>query len=142
MRDEWKNVATGQVVDRDSVFIVNQEGQYELRVNGCSDPARFTVRYDCTPVLWVPNAIKIDGTNNTFRILNESMLENIRDFQILIMNRWGEVIYQSNDPHFEWRGTDRQNKPVMVNTYAYVITYRNEFGENQDIRKQREGLRC
>ena len=139
-RYEWRNVSTGQVVDRDSVFIVTQEGTYELRVNECQDPVQFQVVTDCTPKLWLPNAIRIDGVNNTFKILNDNMLANIRDFQIIILNRWGEVIWQSQDPSFEWRGTNYQGRDVMVNTYVYVITYRNSFGEDQALKRQRGGI--
>ena len=137
---EWRRAGSNTVLSIDSAFIVSQKGDYELRVNGCSDPVRFTVAEDCTPVLWVPNAIKIDGVNNTFRILNEKMLDNIQNFQILIMNRWGEVIWQSTDPYFEWKGTSRNGEQVMVNTYVYVITYRNMFGEDQNLKKQRGGI--
>ena len=140
---EWRNAATGQVVSRRPEFIVTQEGNYELRVNDCSEPVRFRVIYDCTPVLWFPNAIRINSPvngNSTFRILNQKMAENITHFQILIMNRWGEVLFQSNDPAFEWDGTDRKGDAVMVNTYAYIVTYRNKFGEDKAIKKQRGGI--
>lgn len=137
---EWVNATTGQVLSRDSAFIATDAGDYELRVNDCSEPVRFSVVNDCTPTLFLPNVIRINGTNNSFRILNDNMLANITGFQILILNRWGEVIYESTDPSFEWTGTDHKGKPVMVNTYVYVITYRNQFGEDQELKRQRGGV--
>lgn len=136
----WRNLTTGQeVVNRTGQFILRTEGNYELQVNDC-DPVSFRVIYDCTPTLWLPNAIRIGGTNNVFRILNQNMLAGVSDFQILIMNRWGQPIWQSNDPAFEWRGTTQNGEPVMVNTYVYVITYRNKYSEDQRIQKQRGGV--
>lgn len=140
-RYEWRNTTTGQVLSRSETITLTQEGFYELRVDNCDEPARFQVVYDCTPKLFLPNAIRVDGTNSVFRILNENMLANIQRFQIVIMNRWGEVIYQSNDPFFQWRGTDRNGKLVMPNTYVYIITYQNQFGEDQQtIQNQRGGI--
>ncbi len=138
----WRT-ANGQVVGRSPSLIITQEGNYELEVNGCSEPVRFRVVYDCTPVLWLPNAIRFNSPvngNSSFRILNPKMAENVQNFQIQILNRWGEVLFQSNDPLFEWKGTDRSGQPVMVNTYVYVITYQNRFGDDSTYKKQRGGI--
>lgn len=136
----WRSLTTGQeVVNTTGQFILRTEGNYELQVNDC-EPVSFRVKYDCTPVLWLPNAIRIGGTNNVFRILNQNMLAGVSDFQILIMNRWGQPIWQSRDPAFEWRGTTQNGEEVMVNTYVYIITYRNQFSEDQRIQRQRGGV--
>ncbi|WP_017733530.1 T9SS type B sorting domain-containing protein [Nafulsella turpanensis] len=136
----WTNLTTGQtIVNETGTFILRAEGKYQLQVNDC-EPIPFQVVYDCTPKLFLPNAIIIGGRNDNFRILNERMLANVREFRILIFNRWGQVIWESTDPHFEWRGTSNNGEPVIVGTYAYLITYRNQFGEEQKLQKQQGGI--
>lgn len=135
----WTNVTTGQVVSRDSAYVITEAGNYELQVNDC-EPVPFQVVHDCTPKLILPNAIRVGGTNNSFFILNENMRNHIEDFQILIMNRWGQVIWQSNDPAFNWQGTTQSGETVMTNTYVYVITYRNPYSDEQQLLKQRGGI--
>jgi large repetitive protein len=131
----WYNRTTGQLLSRESTFVITTEGEYEVRVEGCTDPVVFRVAYDCTPQLYLPNAIRIGGVNGTFSILNKDMIPNMEEFDILIYNRWGEVIYQSSDAAFEWRGTGPNGKAVPMANYAYLIRYRNRFGENREIKK-------
>lgn len=145
-RYQWSKIeSSGQMatVSLDSIAVIRSEGEYQLVVNDC-EPVRFRVMADCTPELFLPNAIRVSANNaqnSIFKILNENMLANIQQFQILILNRWGEVIFQSTDPRFEWRGTDRRGDLVMANTYVYVITYRNSFGDDtQSTKRQRGGI--
>ncbi len=136
----WTNLTTGQtVVNETGRYIIRTEGNYELQVNDC-EPVPFRVIYDCTPTLWLPNAIRVGGKNNSFHILNQNILAGVSDFQILILNRWGQPIWQSHNPSFEWFGTTQNGQPVMVGTYVYVITYRNQFSEDQKLLRQRGGI--
>ncbi|EMR01653.1 T9SS type B sorting domain-containing protein [Cesiribacter andamanensis] len=131
----WYNRTTGQLLSRAESFTATLEGEYEVRVDGCTDPVVFRVAYDCTPQLYLPNAIRIGGTNNVFSIINKDIIANMDQFEILIYNRWGEVIFQSSDGNFEWRGKGPGGQTVPMANYAYLIRYRNRFGENREIKK-------
>lgn len=139
----WTNLSTGQtVVNETGTYILRSEGQYQLQVNDC-EPVPFQVIYDCSPKLYLPNAILIGSLieeNENFSILNENMLDNIQQFRILIFNRWGQVIWESVDPRFEWNGTHQNGEPVIPGTYAYVITYLNKYGDDKEIKKQQGGI--
>lgn len=88
------------------------------RATGCvsyySRPFKYEVSSDLnSPNIFTPNG---DGVNDHFRIYEK----NLRNFKIIIFNRWGEKIYTSTDPFFEWDGTHNGNK-CTVGTYVFYI---------------------
>ena len=78
----------------------------------------------CELVLYLPNAIspgKLDGHNDCFS-LPERYIGLIDEFEITIVNRWGEVVFHSNDKNFKWYG-DYKGNVVRQNVYNYIIHY-------------------
>ncbi|MEZ4774228.1 MAG: gliding motility-associated C-terminal domain-containing protein [Bacteroidia bacterium] len=73
------------------------------------------------PTAFTPNG---DGHNDEFYIV----MNSIEVFEIQIFNRWGQLIYQSNDPSFRWDGS-AGGTPVAEGAYVYkvnAVTYRGE----------------
>lgn len=65
------------------------------------------------PTAFSPNG---DGVNDLFR-LRGSLPDEL---SITIYNQWGEVLFQSENPDFNWDGT-RNGLPVHSGTYVYVL---------------------
>jgi gliding motility-associated-like protein len=76
---------------------------------------------DNCPLYKLPNAFTPngDGQNDLFTpILPYYFVDHI---QIKIFNRWGNVVYQTNDPDINWDGTDfKTGEPVPEGTYQYI----------------------
>ncbi len=70
------------------------------------------------PLLTIPNVFSPngDGKNDVFSIHKDIKAECVDDFSIVIYNRWGEKVYNSNNFEFEWSG---EGLPYGV--YFYVI---------------------
>lgn len=68
--------------------------------------------------LWVPNAFSPndDGNNDEFKIVTRL----ITSIDISIFDRWGKVIYQSQDPNFKWEGK-YGGVDLPEGVYAYKI---------------------
>lgn len=68
--------------------------------------------------LYIPNAFTPngDGMNDQFGVKGEG----IRDFQIYVYDRWGEVIFESNNPSKQWDGSYK-GQPVQEGTYVYQV---------------------
>ena len=45
---------------------------------------------------------------------------DINDYNLRIFNRWGEIIWESNDPNISWDGTYK-NIPVSSGVYTWVL---------------------
>jgi gliding motility-associated-like protein len=77
----------------------------------------------------LPNAItptRNDGLNDYFA-LPEGCKSLISIFEIKIYNRWGTMVYHSNDKNFRWDG--RINGSIYFNVlYNYVIIFEDIIG--------------
>ncbi|TND00697.1 MAG: PDK repeat-containing protein [Bacteroidetes bacterium] len=56
----------------------------------------------------------------------------IDSFQVYIFNRWGEVLFKSNDIHFAWDGKYKNN-PVQTDTYVWQIVFRRKENETKKL---------
>ena len=72
--------------------------------------------------LFAPNTFTPDGDgiNDRFRPIGE----HIGNLSLLVFDRWGELVYTSNDPSVSWDGTFN-GSAVPTGVYAYSIEYRN-----------------
>jgi len=77
----------------------------------------------------MPNAFSPgnkDGVNDVFK---PQVNNKIYDYELRIYNRWGEMIFISNNVNEGWDGTINGN-PCQVDVYVYKIdySYNSEFG--------------
>jgi gliding motility-associated-like protein len=68
------------------------------------------------PNVFSPNA---DESNDFFSV---SGFEHHKDFQIVILNRWGNAMFTSTDPNFTWNGQDQSGLEATEGVYFYLIT--------------------
>ena len=82
--------------------------------------------------IYVPNAFTPDGDryNEGFSIGYYNIKET--GFEVLIYNRWGEVIYTSNNRDFIWDGF-YQGALVKQDVYIYKIKYQNYAGISKNL---------
>lgn len=90
---------------------------------GCVDTIQKPITILEAHYIYIPNTFTPDGSefNETF----EAVTIGIDHLDIQIFNRWGELIFSSNDKRFQWDGT---YKGVMCQDGVY--TYRVEFVAN------------
>ena len=77
----------------------------------------------CESDLFVPNVFSpnSDGLNDLFQPYFASR-QNVRNFQMRIMDRWGNLLFYSKDPDTGWDGTNR-NQKVPQGMYAWFISF-------------------
>lgn len=87
---------------------------------GCSDSSRSSLFIEPF-VVYIPNAFTPDGNefNNTFSAV--SYLD-ASEWEMRIFDRWGELLYTSNDQHASWDGTYK-GKTAPSGVYTYVVKY-------------------
>ncbi|MCX7767800.1 MAG: CotH kinase family protein [Flavobacteriales bacterium] len=59
--------------------------------------------------------------------------EHIASGEILIFNRWGEVVFQSKNLDFRWDGK-RAGSPCPQGVYVYVFRYRTKLEEKEFVK--------
>ncbi|MCB9204416.1 MAG: PKD domain-containing protein [Flavobacteriales bacterium] len=90
--------------------------QYVTTQYGCMDTIDITVRVDPEFRFYIPNAFTPDndGINETFYGSGIGIV----NYQMRIYDRWGELIFESNDADYHWDGTYK-SKQVQKGVYVY-----------------------
>lgn len=65
-----------------------------------------------------------DGKNDIFLPITRGVVE----FELLIFNRWGELLFESRDPEFGWDGTYK-GKLCQQDVYIYKLAASYADGE-------------
>lgn len=120
----WYTAYRWQDGSTHSSFLATQEGEYWVEVtdaNGCTNIAEVTLA-PCEIELLVPNAFTPngDGLNDTFGPIIPRI--ELKNYTMLIYNRWGQLLYETNDITKGWDGTFN-GKLCSMDVYSYVITY-------------------
>ena len=80
-----------------------------------------------TPIIYIPNSFCPSGVNTVFL----PILTNIdpKNYSMYIMNRWSNIIFESNDLNLGWDGKINGGKDDAPNdNYLYVVTVQDAGG--------------
>jgi gliding motility-associated-like protein len=99
---------------------------------GCADTT-FTdvsVAFDRVfpPTAFSPNAIKME--DKEFRIYSEGIVNE--GYKLLIFNRWGEVIFESESQENGWDGSMKNGQNAPSGVYSWVIQYYDFLGKKHN----------
>ena len=108
--------------DSSSQITVTKPGYYSaaVTINGCSAADTVWVQKDCfmdLPNVFSPNG---DGVNDYF-YPRQLLTRGVTTFSMSIYNRWGQLLYQTNN--IDGRGWDGSfnNIPQPESVYVYII---------------------
>jgi len=109
-----------------AIHIYKEEGEYVITLitgseSNCYDTITKTIRYEQYEKLahYIPNSFTPngDGRNDVFDISGASACEEV---EMLIFDRWGRLVYETNNLSSFWDGTsDGEN--VQQGVYVYFL---------------------
>jgi len=118
-------------------YTFTSEGTYSITQyvsNGsCTDSLMQTITVNPFYNAFVPNAYSPnkDGLNDEFK----PVITLIESYRMLIFNRWGELIFESDDIYKGWNGGMFNNlsHPAPPDVYVYRITYKEMQGKQREL---------
>ena len=111
-------------------FIITQIAINEF---GCRDTTAHNVRIKGEPTIFIPNAFTPDG-NGVNDIFIPKMY-GVREFNMQIFDRWGNLIFTSIDSEIGWNGkVNGTGDLVEDGVYIYTIYIRNMLGNPKTYR--------
>jgi gliding motility-associated-like protein len=117
----WSNGSTAAAIS------VQDTGRYWVKVteDGCQGSDTLTVSQQiCECLVSMPNAFSPNGDNKNdlFRAIAAPDCP-ITDYTLSVYNRWGELVFTTDDPQAGWNGTFH-NTPAEVGTYMYSLVFK------------------
>jgi gliding motility-associated-like protein len=129
------NPSYSQLKHVQTMFPDGITGQYDVMLittsdYGCVDTSEQVVIVLPEVLIYAPNTFTPDGDehNQAWGIYIEGV--DVYDFQLLIYNRWGELIWESNDPFIKWDGT-YNGSIVPQGTYTWKVSARDLMNDNK-----------
>ncbi len=118
---------------RDPVYTFPDTGLQVIRLLathplGCRDTAEAIIDVEPRITYHLPNAFSPNGDSVNDRFYGSGFLVGLRQFELQIWNRWGELLFQTTDPAAAWDGNfGGQAAPAGV--YVCLVRYTGPRGE-------------
>ncbi len=96
---------------------------------GCWDTIVKSIEVALDFNVYIPNAFtpNEDGLNDVFF----PVMRGVKRYELQIFNRWGELIFVSDDPKVKWDGT-LKGEPCQQGVYNYKLTVLNNSGDEKN----------
>lgn len=114
-------------IDNNTVYITfKDKGTYVITAlfdNGkCYVEDKLVIKIiECEETfIYIPNSFTPNGDNDNNEFGAYGI--NVKEFKMLIYNRWGELIFESNDINNRWNGIYNLT-PCQEDVYVYIINY-------------------
>jgi gliding motility-associated-like protein len=109
------------------VYWYTTYGTYEVsqiveNEQGCVDTIIKEIVVNTNENIFIPNSFTPngDGKNDVFYPVQRGIQS--KDFEFFVFNRWGQLIYQSNDPSQGWDGLQK-GKEIKTGVYVWKLSY-------------------
>jgi gliding motility-associated-like protein len=101
-----------------------------IDINGCEMSATTTVEVKKIVEVYLPNAFtpNLDGYNDTYQVGAYNI--NPEEFSFQVFNRWGQKVFETNDPGFNWNGKDLDGIDVPEGVYVFLVQYKDHDGND------------
>jgi gliding motility-associated-like protein len=129
LEDDFQIIGSADYVYNDTVYFIHDNipfvvGCYYVTAidnNGNESGSSNVVCVDACPEYELPNVFtpNNDGYNDLFE--PKTTNPNIESVNMTIFNRWGKVMYTTNDPQIRWDGKNQNNnQDCSSGVYFYV----------------------
>jgi len=87
--------------------------------------------FEYTPNIYLPNAFKPGGQNPIYKPVGN--FADFSEYRLDIYNRWGELIFSSQEFGLGWDGTYK-GSTAPLGVYVCILNYRSNSGESTTIK--------
>lgn len=137
---QWNFADEAVLFDRNPTYTFQDTGKQlvELIVvhpSGCPDTAYKEIDVIPKVTLHMPNAFSPNGDGNNDTFFGVGVFDGLRNYRMSIWNRWGEMVFYSEDAMQGWDGTrNNSGEMSMTGVYVYEVQYTTPRGEQETLK--------
>lgn len=137
---QWNFNGEFVTLEQNPTYTFQDTGQYQVRLiafheTGCPDTLIKLLDIEPLVDYFMPNAFTPNGDGNNDEFKGKGYLEGLKDFEMSIFNRWGEQVFNSDDPFSSWNGRkNNQGEEAPQGVYVWQIRYIGPRGDNESIK--------
>jgi gliding motility-associated-like protein len=94
-----------------------------INTYACPNTVKLLIRVLPEFRFWIPNAFT-PGNKDNLNDIFKPIAIGVENYTFMIFDRWGEMIYKTNDTEAGWNGTYR-NKPCTDDVYIWKCEFKN-----------------
>ncbi len=117
------------------IFTTSDDFEIQLvAINGiCIDTVSISLTIDEDFIIFVPNSFTPDGSefNDEFKPIIS--YNGAFEYEFIIFDRWGEIVFQSKNPNESWDGTYKRCKLVQDGVYSWKLLIKGNKHLNQEL---------
>ena len=93
--------------------------------HGCKDTAHYTITIKEEYTFYAPTAFSpdYDGINDFFHVFGTGIDND--NFKLIIYDRWGEPVFESEDIYKGWDGRAKGDNLVKTGVYTWVCVFKD-----------------
>lgn len=102
---------------------------------GCTDTTISNIEVREDLIFYVPNTFTPDGNsyNETFQPVFTSGFDPM-NYNLLIFNRWGEIVFESNNAEIGWDGSYGSSPEIVKDgTYIWKISFGTKYSDEKKV---------
>ncbi len=122
------------------VYTFPDTGRYQilqvvLHENLCRDSLVKNVYVVPISTFKMPNAFSPNGDGLNDFFLGKGITSSMRFFEMTIWSRWGELLFETNNPEEGWDGMSKDKSKILPNgAYIYQVNYIDAEGEMVELK--------
>ncbi len=123
------------VLEQNPIHTFQDTGYHEIQLvvrheSGCLDTATAIIEVIPLVTYHLPNAFTPNGDGKNEEFKGVGYFDGMTDFRMTIWNRWGELIFETNDPNESWNGKKKNQGRILQNgVYVVVVEYTEPRGQ-------------
>ena len=96
----------------------------------CSNTSSILIKILPEFRFWIPNAFT-PGNKDNLNDVFKPIVIGVEDYTFMIFNRWGQLIYKTNDTEAGWNGTFK-NQPCTDDVYVWKCEFKNIVSQEEE----------